>query len=216
MAAITYPISATEAEQEIRSLLNEVTASFWTSEQITNFILQAVMDVSAKLHCFQARDTSTIALTASTLEYAQPTGCLKVFAATYRADSTSYLGLQRIHPMMIGHLQGQTTGAPEYYYHAINKIGVWPLPTASEATKKVEILMSKQTSDIANIPDQYQNLVLWFSTALALLKDKKFGASAHYYSMYLNSVAFHRADIVEYMTDAADMFRVPDSLMKGA
>jgi hypothetical protein len=117
--------------------------------------------------------------------------------------------------MMIGHLQGQSTGAPEYYYHAGTKIGIWPLPTASEATKKVELLMSKQTSDITNIPDQYQNLVLWLTTSLALLKDKKFGASSHYYSMYLNSVSFHRADIIEYMTDASDMFRVPDTLIKG-
>lgn len=215
MSSITYPLSTTEAEQEVRSLLNEVTASFWTSEQILNFVSQATMDVSAKLHCYQARDTTSVTLVANTFEYNQPSGCLKVLAAMYKASSTSYKGLVRIHPMMVGNLNQETTGEPIYFYHGVGgKVGIWPLPTSSEAAKTVELIISKHTSDITNIPDQYQNLVIWLATALALLKDKKFGASAHYYSMYLNSATFHRADIIEYMVDAADMMKIPDTLIR--
>ena len=216
MAAITYPLSETEAAQEVRALLNEATASFWTAEEISNLVLQATMDVSAKLHCYQARDTTAVTLVANTFEYNQPTGCLKVLAAMYKSSSTIFKGLVRIHPMMVGHLAGEATGEPVYYYHGVGgKVGIWPIPTSSEAAKTVEIIYSKHTSAIANIPDQYQNLVIWLAVALALLKDKKFGAASQYYSMYLNSLTFHRADIVEYAVDASDMLKVPDTLIKG-
>jgi hypothetical protein len=67
MAALTLPYSATEALQQVRVLLNEPTASFWTDEELNNFIIEGVIDISSRGLAYEKRDS--IILAASTLEY---------------------------------------------------------------------------------------------------------------------------------------------------
>ena len=64
----------------VRSILQEPTAAFWTNEQIDNWINEAAMDISTKTGCYE--QTHSFSTVANTLEYSEPTGCIKVHSCT--------------------------------------------------------------------------------------------------------------------------------------
>ena len=67
MAALTLPYSAAEALQQVRTIINEATPSFWTDEEINNWIIEGVIDISSRGLAYEKRDS--IILAANTLEY---------------------------------------------------------------------------------------------------------------------------------------------------
>jgi len=67
MVALTLPYSAAEALQQVRTIINEATPSFWTDEEINNWVIEGVIDVSSRGLAYEKRDA--IYLDENTLEY---------------------------------------------------------------------------------------------------------------------------------------------------
>jgi len=188
---------------EVRNILNEPSALFWSDDEINEWIDQAAVDISSKAMCVEA--SGTITLASGTLEYTEPTDCIKVYAVVY-----SNRGLLKIHPRQLARITATASGAPQYYYHFGGKIGIYPVPGASESGGSVTILYSQETDDITDVPDEYQPYAILFAAARAKLKDQKFDQATQLTVQYLNSLIFHRQDLYERGVESKDMVRIPD------
>jgi len=193
----------TQILAEVRSLLNEPAAEFWTDEEIGNWIDQAVVDISTKTLCVET--TGDIELGADTAEYDFPTGALKVVACLYDGR-----GLLKIRPHQVGHVTERTKGKPEYWYPFAKKIGVFPVPDSTRAGEKMTVYYHKMTYDITLIPDEFQLLAIQYAVRNALMKDRKWASAAQMNGIYLNNAGFGRQDLILKPGDAKEDYRVPD------
>lgn len=224
MAAISLPYSAVEARTQVRALIGEPTAKFWTDEEINNWVIEASADISTKTLCYEHRNSVT--LVASQLEYVNfisaPTTngiaqVVKIYGCIYDDESNVYRGLQKIHPRMINHMPHNTAGPSYYYYHFAGKIGIWPLPTATEAalTDPILVYCSLVADAITDLPDHYQQFAIIYAAAMARFKERKNLEGMALYTQYINSMNFHRADIYERGVDAKSDFQMPDRTIQG-
>lgn len=208
--------TAAEALQQVRVLLNEPSPLFWTADEINKWIQEATADISTKTLCVEKKDT--IALATNTLEYTalETLGAgaianiIKVHAVIYNNDSTTYTGLVKIHPRMIQHLPEATSGVPKYYYHFASRIGFFPIPSSSENGHSPIIYFSISDETITNLPYYYQLGAIYYAVAMARQKEGNNAEAQQFYSMYVNSVYFHRADLYQRGIDSKDMFQIPD------
>lgn len=219
MAAISLPYSAAEALTQVRALIGEPTAGFWTDEEINNWVIEGSADISVKALCFENRNSIT--LVASQLEYVNfisaPTTngiaqVVKVHSCIYDDESNVYRGLQKIHPRMINRVPQNTAGPSYYYYHFAGKIGIWPLPTATEAalTDPILVYCSLVADAITDLPDHYQQFAIRYAAAMARFKERKNAEGMGLYTKYINSMNFHRADIYERGVDSKNDMQPPD------
>ena len=184
--------SSATAIVQVRSIINETTASFWTDTELGNFIKQGVEDITARSLCLQVSDT--IALVTAQNEYATTVGAVsvvdivKVWGAFYISPDNEYIGLKRIEPSWIADLPFMISGPAKYFYHFADKIGILPLPSAAENTKTVRIYFSKMSQDIADLPNQYQELAITYAVSMAYKKEHRFTESNAMYGMYLQKV----------------------------
>jgi hypothetical protein len=188
---------------EIRTLLNETSPGFWLDAEINNWIDQGALDISAKTLCIE--DIATIALAAGTPEYNFPAGAIKIAACHFNGK-----GLVKIKPHQVGHISTKKTGEPEFWYPFARLIGVYPVPDASREGKKIKVYFHALTSDIAEIPDEFQSLGILFGLRNALLKDRKWASAAQVNGIYLNNAGFGRQDLVQKPGDAKEDYKVPD------
>jgi len=187
---------------EIRALLNEPTAQFYSDAEINEWIDQAAIDISSKTLCDESSDTIT--LVSGQLEYTKPTGCIKIYACRY-----GNVGLMKINPRQIAHVTA-AAGAPQFYYEFAGNIGIFPVAGAAQAATDVTVLCSLQTDDITDIADEYQPYAILFGVYKAKQKDGKYDQAAQILVQYLNSLIFHRQDLYDRGVDSKDMFKIPD------
>jgi len=191
--AADYYTSATAIVQ-IRSLLNETIASFWTDTQLGNWIKEAVEDISTRALCLQASDT--FLLVTSQYEYtdlvtggaAGVANIVKLWGCFYVNPNDEYVGLKRIEPYQISTLPFMKPGTPKYYYHFANKIGIFPLPTSTENGQSVRVYYSYQSQTIGDLPNQYQPLTILYTAAMAYKKEHRYAESDALYKMYLEKL----------------------------
>ncbi|GAH07975.1 unnamed protein product [marine sediment metagenome] len=67
MAVIGLPYDAAEALTQVRALIGEPTAGFWSDEEIDNWVIEGSVDIRTKTLCQEHKNT--IALVAAQLEY---------------------------------------------------------------------------------------------------------------------------------------------------
>lgn len=206
-----------EAKQQVRSLLNEPTANYWTDDEIDKWIQEATVDISSKTLCVEKKDT--IALVTNTMEYTalETLGAgaiadiIKVHAVIYNNDSTTYKGLMKIHPRAIAHLPDQAaSGVPSYYYHFASRIGFFPIPASGQNAHSPIIYFSISEETITNLPYYYQLASIYYAVAMARKKQRMNAEADQFYAMYLNSMNFHRADLYDRGVDSKDMFQIPE------
>jgi hypothetical protein len=217
MAAITYPLNATTALQEVRVLLNEATANFWTDEEINNWVISGAMDVSRKTLCLLKQDT--VALATDTLLYtamdtAGAGGVAKivhVYACYYGESdgSTDFWGLRRIDPIALGHLPENATGPPRHFFHANANLGFHPLPSTDENTKKVQVIYSGYAAGIGDLPAHLQDFVLQFAFAKAMKKLGRMAKANVILNEYHVGLMASRADLYAPLPDGIDKQQVP-------
>jgi len=184
----------TTARGQVRVILNETTASFWTDDQIDAFMEQACIDISARSLCYQASDT--FLLVTSQYEYADfvtagsdaVVDVTKVWGCFYVSPDNEYIGLKRINADQIADLPYMAAGPPKYFYQIANVIGVLPLPTTSENGQSVRIYFSKQTNAIADLPNTYQSLVIIYAASLCYKKEHRYAESNQLYTQYLEQL----------------------------
>lgn len=203
------------ATTEVRDILNEDNAAFFTDAEIQRWIQEGTRIFSAK--SLLVEDTQDIdPLIASQLSYAaaQETwigDCLEIYAALYyNATTTKYSGLIKIHPRMIGNTANFTAGISKQYAFHNRKIYLFPAATAARVTAgdKVTFLFAKETDDITALADEYQHLPVIYASAKCKQKDQKFAEATAFMSQFYQELAFERQDKHGREEDTLDMFKI--------
>ena len=183
---------------EVRYIINEATASFWSDAEIQAWLDQGISDITSRALCFQTSDTIT--LSTSVYEYSTTTGSVsvsaivKILGAFYISPDNEYIGLKRIYANQIADLPYMASGPPKYYYHYANKIGILPLPTSTESTNLVRIYFARQASGatlalrIADLPTEYKPLLYLFAASMAWKKEHRFAEANATYATYLQQL----------------------------
>ena len=209
---LLFPVSGLAAEPadsvtEVRSLINEATASFWTDAQLQNWLDQGISDIAARGLCLQSADT--FLLVTGQLEYADlvaggvagVTDIVKVWGCIYISPDNEYIGMKRVYPNQIADLPFMAAGPPKYYFHIADKIGVLPLPSSNENGESVKIYFATQPLGatlalrIAELPPEYKNLIYFYAASLAYKKEHRYSESDKLYQMYLEKINAIKAEI---------------------
>ena len=207
-------LTLANAVTEVRDVLNEASAEFWTDAQITKWIQEGTRIFSSKT--LLVEDTQVLdPLISNTLVYtaAEETwigNTLEIYAAIYDNGSNVYKGLVKVHPKQIGNLALGTTGPPKYYCLHDRSIYIWPLPSASVVSSgQISFLIAIETDDITDLEDEYQHLPVLYATAKAKQKDQKFAEAGSLMSQFFQELNFERTDKHERKVDSLASFKVP-------
>jgi hypothetical protein len=207
-------LSLAQSIVEVRDVLNESAAIFWTDAQITKWIQEGTRIFSSKtllVEDTQVLDppiTLTLAYTASDETWIGDV--LEIYAAIYDDGSQGYKGLVKVHPRQIGNLATRTAGPPKYYCFFDRSIYIWPLPSAAViANGQISFLIAKETDDITAIEDEYQHLPIIYATAKAKQMDQKFGEASSLLAQFYQELQFERNDKHARETDSLDKFKIP-------
>jgi len=197
-AADFYTVAT--AREQVRNLLSERSNGYFTDTEIDNWVKEAVEDVSTRTECVQVSDT--IALVTGQYEYATTVGSVSVvdiinvsgMVYVVSTDITGntlqdYIGLRRISTEEIASLPMIESGPPRYFYHYADKIGILPVPTATENAQVVRAYFSKQSQTIGDLPNQYQSLTFWYAAAMAYKKQGKVDDANKMMELYLQKIS---------------------------
>jgi hypothetical protein len=203
----------TQAITQVRYLLNEPTASFWTDSEIQGWVQQAVLDISCKTLC--TTDTGTITVVQDQMLYTSSDESwidtlLKVEAMWY-GNLNATKGMQRTEPYRFGHLQVGTgaNATPRYFYEDGKRIYLWPVPATANNGDTINVVYSKLTFDITELREEYQQLTFWYAASMAKAKDRKFQEASLYQQLYLNALNFERQDKYTMGALPTDAFKQP-------
>ena len=208
--------STTEARQQVRTILNEPTALYWTNDEIDKWIQEACIEITTKTLCYEKSGDITLAstpvLTYGAIGSDSIDAILKFYGAVYYDNTNTYRGLAKIHPRQIQHLPESTAGEPYYYYHFGDEFGIFPVSNAAVVTAsgKVKVFYSIADETITNLPYYYQLPAIMYAVAMARRKQKRYNEAMQFYMIYINSLSFYRADLYERGVDSKDMFQIPD------
>lgn len=190
--------TAATARAQVRYLINETTADFWTDTEIDDWIKMGCIDVSTKTLVVKHRDYFTLATDQEVYDATDfntnTTDVIVGVQYMWYQDDMDAVSLQKIRPDQFGHVQFQDAGPPKMYYEDNGEIFVWPVPTSAENGNKVNLIYAYATDDITNLQWNYQILPIWFAVSLAKAKDEQFGQATMWQKMYLNSLEFERND----------------------
>lgn len=214
MASLPDTIAA--AETEVRAIIREPTAQFWSSAQIQNFIKEGCVDLCAKTLCYKKVDSST-RIYDDVVWYAELSKTIKVLACAFydsQASPVSYRGLVKIHPRMVGYLPANDDADPEYWYHFGDRVGIHPVPDSMNASDRLVIYYALTSETITDLPERYQPLVINYAAAMCFLKRRMNQAAVSMYTIYLNDVKFARNDLERMEVDNLNMFQIPSRTVK--
>lgn len=207
-------ISLANAITEVRQVLNEASAAFWSDAEITDWIQEGTRIVASKT--LMVEDDQIISpLIENQLSYSSSdetwiADMIEPYAAIYDDGSNNYKGLIKIHPRQLGNLATGTSGHPKYYCLHARKVFVWPLSTAAVAASgSIRMLFAKESDDITALSDEFQHLPIVYACAKAKQKDQKFAESASLLQQFYNDVNFERSDKHTRETDSVEAFRIP-------
>lgn len=199
---------------EVRNVLNEATAVFWSDTQIQNWIKEGCRTFSSKT--LMVEETGTLTLAATTVKYTSSDAAflanmLEPYSVLYDDGSNVYKGLVKVHPRQIGNLATRTAGPPKYYAQHDRNLYIMPLTSATivAAGGTLSVLYSKITEDITDISDEYQHLPVIYAIAKAKQKDQKFAEANNLFQQFYQEVNFERQDKHAREVDSLDKFRVP-------
>jgi len=123
----TWPmLDASDLETRVRTYINEVTADFFTQDEIWDWLSIGARDIAQKSLCIRRiLDTQTAS---GTREIA--TNAYKVLHVEYIPSSGREQMLTKIDPLRLGHYPINGT-SPQYWYEYGSYIGIEPLPDAT-------------------------------------------------------------------------------------
>jgi hypothetical protein len=190
-------LTLSEAVADVRQMLNEPNAVFWTDSEIEDWVKEGTRIVVSKLHGVEADDDLTLVenqLIYTSSDEAWIASCMWVYAAIYNNGSNKYKGLIFVHPKQIGNLLTFTAGDPKYMAMHNRSIYIWPLPSATTAARTVSFLYAKESEDYTELPDEFQHLPIMWAQAKAYEKDMKHAQAAALKQTFYGELQFERAD----------------------
>lgn len=195
---------------QVRQLINEATADFWSDTEIQDWLNQGTMDLSTKLLCYLRE--STITLNTGQMKYVTADESwigdnMFVKYAWYK-DAPDSKGLQRVTPTQWGHTRDNAAGEPKYFFEDRGAVWIWPEPSSDENTDTVYCWQASETDDFTLLSDEHQQLAIYFATGLAKAKDRKFQEATVYQQMYQNAINFERQDKFDLGIDQVNKLKL--------
>jgi hypothetical protein len=193
--------AASDIITEVRSYLNESTASFWTDAELLKYIDAGLKDLVARTHCTQ--DLAKIQLSGNSREYtwSGASGYVAIEDRVFFFNS----GTSKYHKMIRDEtIAGRTseTGQPEYWHESNGKIYFWPTPSSTYSGHTVYMdyvpihtAISATTSKII-IPTSYDQCLVWYVVSQAFAKLAKFDQAEYFMRRYEVTADRYRADFI--------------------
>lgn len=221
MAALTIPYSVAEARAQVRSVINESTADFWTDDEIDSWLVEGTSMLATQAHCVEAVDDVTLVV--NQLEYTTLDGSddvsdiIKIHAVIYNDGSNGYTGLVKMDLDLVGRDDLNSSGPPQQYCMFADKIVIMPITSAAvvSAGGKVRVYYSKLAADITSIPDHLQVYVICYAVAMAFFKRNKNGIASYFMNLFNTWSSFERVDLMLEPTEGKTNFIQPDILTVG-
>jgi hypothetical protein len=198
---------------EVRAILNEASAYFWSDTEITNWIKQGCLDWCEKSLGLIKEDTVTLAT--STYKYTTSTNSF--IDNAIQAINVEYDGkaLRRITwDQMRGHnaLVLASDSYPKHYFDTYNgttyTLYIGPTPSATYNAETLTVLWAIRSDDITEIPYEYQQTIFLYAASKAHAKDRQFGDAKLMWQQYINNITFSRTErIVNDQTADLGLFR---------
>lgn len=199
--------TATQLRAEVRRILNETTAAFYTDADIDAWIVDAVLDLSVKARCLEGAVDLT--LTAGDQNYVLS----DTTAIGIEAVLLDGLGLAKVRPRQFGHLNAATAGKPVAYAHFVGQLYFMPIP---DTTYLTHVLYWKYSSTYTDLPEEYQLLALMYAVRQGKLKARQYAEAAQLYSWYVQEVQFARDDLQDREPDSKETLRLVDRISYNA
>ena len=197
-------LTLAQLRTEVRAILNEATAAFYSDGQIDFWLQHGARDIALKTRCFES--SATIAVLASTLSYAEPAGTIAVLSVFNAATG---IALTKISPNKMGHIVDTATAAiPLYFFHFNELIYLTPLASAGST---LTVLYAQTTEAVTDIPDQFRWMLIDYAVSRAMLRNQKTIESLALANIYNNNVQFVRRDVTERGVDTIDDLTIPDT-----
>jgi hypothetical protein len=223
---------------EVRAILNEPNAMFWTDTELNDFIDWGARTISGITLCCPV--TERIAVAAGTLIEnglwaTSSTDFIKVERVTAVSNTGVTKNLQRLDIRNFGHGAGAwnvgTSGSdrpPKYYYvyggestyQPITYIFLWPVPLGIYALTTAYIYVYGYRAaasyvydtTVFEIPDRLQGRLIDFVLACAYAKAGKFSLTRFHMSTFMQNAMMDRRDIhdAKRIVDSKDRFFIPD------
>ena len=198
------PLTLAQLTTEVRAILNEAVPAFYSDAQIQQWLQHGARDISMKTRCFET--DATIAVLASTLTYAEPTGCVYVHAVL---NAVTGISLAKSAPGKMGHVTDTASAAvPLYWFHFNEKL--WLTPLAS-GTSTLTVLYAQTTETVTDIPDQFRWMLIDYAVSRGMLRNQKTIESLALANIYNNNIQFVRRDIIDRGVDTIDDLTIPDT-----
>jgi hypothetical protein len=203
-----------DALTEVRDLLNESQASFWTDAELQNWIREGCRIFSSKSLMVEATDDMD-PLIADQLSYSITDedwigNVLEIYAAIYYNGTTQkYKGLIKQNPRQVGNVATFTAGSPKYYSLHNRRLYIYPITTDARvsAGDTITFLYAKETDDITELTDEYQHMPIVYASAKAKMKDQKFAEANMMMAQFYQELSFERQDKHGREEDSLDMFK---------
>lgn len=190
-------LTLSDATADLRNLLNEPTAVFWTDGELEDWIKEGVRMISSKTHAVEADDDLTLVtsqLIYTSSDHSWIADMLAPYAAIYDNGSNKYKGLEFIHPKQIGNSLTYTAGDPRYYSFHNRSIYIWPLPSTATNGNTVSFLYAKESEDITELKDEHQHLAIMWGQIRAMEKDMKWQSAAAMKQQFYSELNFEKQD----------------------
>lgn len=190
-------LSLAQATADVRNLLNEPSAVFWTDGEIEDWLAEGTAIISSKSHSVEADDDITLVanqLIYTSSDHAFIADVLAPYTAIYDNGSNKYKGLELVHAKQIGNLLTFTAGAPRYLAFHNRSIYIWPLPSTSTAGNTVSLLYAKESSDFTELKDEFQHLAILWAQIRAYEKDMKWQTAGGLKQQFYSELNFEKAD----------------------
>lgn len=206
--AFTLSTSVTE----VRALINEGTASFWSDTEIENWIKQGCLDWCEKTLMLTREDTVT--LSTGTYKYTSSGSsyideAIRTLHAEYGNKALKRLSYEE----MRGHNQMvlASNEDPEYFYDKYDNntftFFVGDTPTTSQNGNDVTVIFACRSDDIADIPYEYQSNIFNYAASKAKVKERQWQEAQLLWQIYLNNITFARKDKLEIPEQTSEHFK---------
>lgn len=199
---------------EVRSLINEASAGFWTDAQITEWIAQGCLDWSEKTLLYKLFDTvsvvtNTTSYTTSGSSYID--NAIRTLHAEYDGKAMKRATYEEIRKHTARDLSVSSEATPTYYYDSYNgstfTFYIGPTPSATENGNNISVIFACRTDDITEVPDEYQPTIFLYAAHKAKIKDRQYQEASLIYQQYINHITFARKDSLEHGQHNVDSFR---------
>jgi hypothetical protein len=206
---VAYPDLA-DLRYRVRDLLNESGTSFITDAMLNRWLNDGERDVAIKSLCYERE--YAITTTANTRSVSVT--CVKTLGVEYIPSTGSRVGLGKITPRMVGHLE-LTGTTPQYWFPWGDKICIEPIPQTTYNLAYVAILPTAEMSadtDEPEIPESFIPWIIQYAYIRGLIRDKKYATAAKAYKRYMEEMQYARNNIIKKYADVRHDFEIPNSV----